>query len=88
MAGFLALNMLKQWQFISTLKEFKFLAVLTSVHEIGTLLTNMSTSAASASFMHTVKVHINLFMIILVSLFEFKLFFLNLDPFVGLTFAT
>lgn len=56
LAGFLALNILKQWQTISNIKEFKFLSVLTSVHEIGTLLTNMSTSAASASFMHTVKV--------------------------------
>jgi solute carrier family 35 protein E1 len=54
-SGFIALNILKQWQTISNIKEFKFLAVLTSAHEIGTLLTNMSTSAASASFMHTVK---------------------------------
>lgn len=57
-SGFIALNILNQWQAISSAKEFKFLAVLTSVHEIGTLLTNMSTSAASASFMHTIKVRI------------------------------
>jgi solute carrier family 35 protein E1 len=63
--GAIILRLANLLRYPTTAKEIQMLWILTAFHAIGTILTNISTAASAASFMHTIKAAEPLFSAIL-----------------------